>query len=182
MQHASSTFARIAGGELIRSADTASTHNLRRRAAIAFGLVMLCCAVFFCWELRNQYSHASPPALFLACPLASAAAAWLGWKLGPVYGSPRRVLQLLTPVVVVGITTGTAAVLYATAELVILRWTPDLADQTFRELLKRALEQLPQYFLLYILWTLPIWAPGMLIAHVWLRFRVRGTDPVGGRP
>lgn len=145
-----------------------TVHGLRRAAALAFSLVMLVAAIDFCWSIRNQYSHAFPPAALMACLLASVVAAWLGWRWAPRYQADTMLAAVWVPLTVVLVSVLFAAALYQVGVVFWFWWS---GQWPVWDSVPAALGRFVGDATYYALASARVWLPGMIIATVWLRRR-----------
>lgn len=135
---------------------------------------MLIAALVFCWMYRNQTSHATPLAFFIACPLSAIVAAVVGWMAAPGYVRGGWLVSLLAPMVAVAASVTAAAVMYAALLLPLLHrpfWSDGSA--TPGESLVYEISRVPEYISFYGVVSSLVWLPGMLLVSLYLWFRRR---------
>jgi hypothetical protein len=140
--------------------------RMRALSASCYFLVALVAGVFVYLPLRDQEVHATPQAILLACALASAVAALLGWGLGATYrGSQLRAQALVAvPLLVLFCATAVAALTYLATAHLFHPFPLRIAHQ-------HAPEQLVFNAAAYAIRSSPAWAGGLPICSLFLRKR-----------
>ena len=136
--------------------------RLRRAAGFASFLTMAACGLLISWQLRGQYSHATPPAIFISCAFSSLLSGYIGWRLAGLYKRIPRFAVFAFPVAVVFLTSAAVAIIYIVVQ-------PLFHDWEYWAGLSSQIESIPSYMAWYAGFSSVIWIPALLITTLVLR-------------
>lgn len=141
--------------------DPIAIRVLKRLSGLYFFMLAFCAGALIYLPNHNQYTHAFPPAIAVACGVASLAAGATGWLLGASYASKRgRIFSAIwIPAVVYVVAIGVAA----TAYYVLLPVFLPHFRRTFL-VFPAFPQELVVYVLSYASFSFPVWFVGAPIS------------------
>jgi hypothetical protein len=141
-------------------ADPVVLWSIKRRSGLCYFALAVCAGASVYLPNYHQYAHAFPPAIAIACAVASLVAGAAGWFLGPVYVTSRGRIppHVWVPAVVYAVSLVVATVSY----YVSLRAFLPYARTTFLVYPIFA-QELLVYAQSYAVFSFPIWLVGLPI-------------------
>ena len=147
---------------MARNSHWTRTEGLRRVAGVASFLIMAACGALVSGQFRDQYIHATPPAIFVACACSSLISGGLGWWFAGIYVRSPNVAVVAFPVAVPILTTATAAILYIAVQ-------PVFRGGEYWTGVSSHVGNLLVYMTGYLTSSAIIWLPAFLATAVLLR-------------
>lgn len=123
---------------------------------------MTACSFLISWQLRGQYSHATPPAIFISCAFSSLLSGYIGWRLAGLYKRTPRSAVLAFPIAVLVLTSAAVAIIYIVVQ-------PLFRDWEYWAGLSSQIRSIPSYMAWYAIFSAVIWLPALLITTLVLR-------------
>ena len=130
--------------------------RLQHIASFASFVIMAACGILISWQLRQQCTHATPPAIFVACAIASFLSIYFGWRFSKLYCLKPKAALVLFPLGVVFCTSAAVALAYILTQPFFREW------EYFSSVASQA-KYLPSYMLWYSMFSAVIWLPAFLV-------------------